>query len=62
MTLDAATIGPALLFCPGERAERFEKAVAAADTAVLDVAAMLTTDARRDKCRIGARDITIRHG
>ncbi len=32
-----ATIGPALLFCPGERAERFGKAVAGSDVAVLDL-------------------------
>lgn len=31
------TIGPALLFCPGDRPDRFGKAAAAADTAVLDL-------------------------
>lgn len=34
---DAAMPGPALLFCPGERPERFDKAVRAADAAVLDL-------------------------
>ena len=29
--------GPALLFCPGDRPERFDKAVAAADTVILDL-------------------------
>ena len=29
--------GPALLFCPGDRPERFAKAVAAADTVILDL-------------------------
>lgn len=29
--------GPALLFCPGDRPERFAKAAAAADTAILDL-------------------------
>jgi citrate lyase subunit beta/citryl-CoA lyase len=33
----AATLGPALLFCPGERPERFGKAVRAASIAVLDL-------------------------
>lgn len=32
-----ADTGPALLFCPGDRPERFKKAVAAADLAVLDL-------------------------
>ncbi len=30
-------LGPALLFCPGDRPDRFEKALAAADVAVLDL-------------------------
>lgn len=29
--------GPAILFCPAERSERFEKAVAASDTAAIDL-------------------------
>lgn len=29
--------GPALLFCPGDRPERFDKAVAAADSVILDL-------------------------
>jgi citrate lyase subunit beta/citryl-CoA lyase len=32
-----AVRGPALLFCPGDRPERFGKAVAAADTVILDL-------------------------
>lgn len=34
---EAPIPGPALLFCPGERPERFEKASIAADMAVLDL-------------------------
>jgi citrate lyase subunit beta/citryl-CoA lyase len=29
--------GPALLFCPGDRPERFDKALAAADSVILDL-------------------------
>jgi len=34
---ETGALGPALLFCPGERPERFEKAANAADMAVLDL-------------------------
>jgi citrate lyase subunit beta/citryl-CoA lyase len=34
MTLD---VGPALLFCPGDRPERFEKAAARADAVIIDI-------------------------
>lgn len=37
MTDAPPLIGPALLFCPGDRPERFDKALAAADVAVLDL-------------------------
>ena len=37
MSAHVTPVGPALLFCPGERAERFEKAVAGSDIAVLDL-------------------------
>lgn len=30
-------IGPALLFCPGDRGDRYEKALAAADSVILDL-------------------------
>ena len=30
-------MGPALLFCPGDRPERFEKAAARADAVILDL-------------------------
>jgi citrate lyase subunit beta/citryl-CoA lyase len=30
-------IGPALLFCPGDRADRYEKAAAAADSVIIDL-------------------------
>ncbi|MGH3664645.1 MAG: aldolase/citrate lyase family protein, partial [Egibacteraceae bacterium] len=29
--------GPALLFCPGDRPDRFDKALAAADAVILDL-------------------------
>lgn len=37
MVSKAPALGPALLFCPGDRPDRFEKALAAADAAVLDL-------------------------
>ncbi|MFG1347765.1 CoA ester lyase [Xanthobacter autotrophicus DSM 431] len=37
MTPMPPSLGPALLFCPGDRPERFDKALAAADVAVLDL-------------------------
>lgn len=37
MLLKVADLGPALLFCPGDRPDRFKNACAAADTAVLDL-------------------------
>ncbi len=37
MTDPFADLGPALLFCPGDRPERFSKAADAADLAVLDL-------------------------
>jgi len=35
--MTVATIGPILLFCPGQRPERFAKAIDAADQAILDL-------------------------
>ncbi|MEV1291101.1 CoA ester lyase [Pseudonocardia sp. NPDC049635] len=37
MTAGHILRGPALLFCPGDRPDRFAKAVAAADTVILDL-------------------------
>jgi len=37
MTTTFSLRGPALLFCPGDRPDRFAKAVAAADTVILDL-------------------------
>jgi citrate lyase subunit beta/citryl-CoA lyase len=37
MSPDAELSGPALLFCPGDRPERFAKAAAAADMVILDL-------------------------
>lgn len=42
--------GPALLFCPGDRPERFEKAVAAADSVILDLEDAVLQD-RKDLAR-----------
>ncbi len=38
--------GPALLFCPGDRPDRFAKAAAAADTVVLDLEDAVAPDAK----------------
>jgi citrate lyase subunit beta / citryl-CoA lyase len=49
--IDIAELGPAILFCPGDRPDRFQKAVAAADLAVLDLedgAAPANKDMARD--------------
>ena len=37
MSLTIHDLGPSLLFCPGDRPERFQKAVDAADNAILDM-------------------------
>lgn len=37
LTSPALLIGPALLFCPGDRSERYAKALAAADSVILDL-------------------------
>jgi citrate lyase subunit beta/citryl-CoA lyase len=46
--------GPALLFCPGDRPERFAKAAAAADTVVLDL-----EDAVGPAAKDAARDAVV---
>ncbi|CAN1497630.1 CitE Citrate lyase beta subunit [Rhabdaerophilaceae bacterium] len=51
MTLTVNDLGPSLLFCPGDRPERFQKAVDAADHAILDLedgAAPANRDMARD--------------
>lgn len=51
MPLSIHDLGPALLFCPGDRPERFQKAVDAADHAILDLedgAAPANRDMARD--------------
>jgi citrate lyase subunit beta/citryl-CoA lyase len=37
MSYPIVDVGPALLFCPGDRSERFDKAAASADLAILDL-------------------------
>ena len=44
------TLGPALLFCPADRPERYAKALAAADTVILDL-----EDAVAPEGKTGAR-------
>ncbi len=41
------TFGPALLFCPADRPERFRKAVERADTVILDLEDAVLPDAKR---------------
>lgn len=51
MTLAIEDFGPALLFCPGDRPERFARAVATGDNAILDLedgAAPANRDMARD--------------
>ena len=43
--------GPALLFCPGDRPERFDKALAAADSVILDLEDAVGTE-NKDLARI----------
>ena len=43
-----AATGPAWMFCPADRPERFEKAAAAADIVILDLEDAVSPDAKRD--------------
>ncbi len=45
------TLGPALLFCPGDRPERFAKAAAAADAVILDLEDAVSLDAKESARR-----------
>ena len=59
MSTDAELRGPALLFCPGDRPERFAKAAAAADTVILDLEDAVAADAKaaaRDAVRAADLD------
>jgi citrate lyase subunit beta/citryl-CoA lyase len=47
--------GPALLFCPGDRPDRYAKAAAAADTVILDLEDAVAADAKDT-----ARDAVVR--
>lgn len=52
--------GPALLFCPGDRPDRYAKAAAAADAVVLDLEDAVAPDAKdaaRDAVVRGLRDL-----
>lgn len=41
-------IGPALLFCPADRPDRYHKALAAADTVIIDLEDAVASDRRTD--------------
>src|ERR1700712_4411071 len=43
---DGRVLGPAILFCPGDRPDRYEKAAAAADTVILDLEDAVAGDAK----------------
>lgn len=45
--IDAFGFGPALLFCPADRPERYAKAAARADTVILDLEDAVAGDAKR---------------
>ncbi len=45
--LSPLTAGPALLFCPADRPERFAKAAERADTVILDLEDAVSADAKR---------------
>jgi citrate lyase subunit beta/citryl-CoA lyase len=55
MSLSIEDLGPSLLFCPGDRPERYRKAVDGADTAVLDLEDG-TAEANRDLARAAIVD------
>lgn len=44
--MSAFILGPALLFCPADRPERFEKAAARADAVILDLEDAVSADAK----------------
>jgi citrate lyase subunit beta/citryl-CoA lyase len=53
-------VGPAMLFCPGERPDRFEKALAAADTLLIDLedaVAVGNKDTAREMVRTALKDL-----
>ena len=53
--------GPALLFCPGHRPDRFAKALAAADMAILDLEDATPAD-RKDEARANVVAALAEHG
>ena len=48
MTHPSFRFGPALLFCPADRPDRFEKAVERADAVILDLEDAVAADAKHD--------------
>ncbi|MDR5701043.1 HpcH/HpaI aldolase/citrate lyase family protein [Agromyces aerolatus] len=56
MTRPAFRLGPALLFCPADRPDRFEKALARADAVILDL-----EDAVAEDRKAAARDALFAH-
>ncbi|WP_235934607.1 aldolase/citrate lyase family protein, partial [Agromyces humi] len=47
MTHPAFRFGPALLFCPADRPDRYEKAAERADAVILDLEDAVAEDAKR---------------
>ncbi|GAA4158042.1 CoA ester lyase [Gryllotalpicola daejeonensis] len=58
MSADAALLGPALLFCPGDRPDRFAKAAAAADTVILDLEDAVAPEAK-DVARVAVKGASL---
>lgn len=57
MKAERAVPGPALLFCPADRPDRYEKAAAAADTVILDLEDAVARDGK-DAARRALRTAT----
>ena len=59
MTTPTFTMGPAILFCPADRPERFAKAAERADAVILDLEDAVAPDAKpaaRDNVRAAELD------
>ena len=56
----SAELGPALLFCPADRPDRYRKALDAADTVILDLEDAVAAD-RKDAARaaVAASDLPV---
>ena len=54
-------LGPALLFCPGDRPDRFAKAAARADAVILDLEDAVAPDRKQEARRAVAAQIGRAH-